>query len=205
MRNGTALLFAALMVLTATGCAKKPDSAPDSGGGVPSGGSVSDRDRLQGVWIIESKDEGDFKREAGMDRGDRFQFQGDQLIRIEAKDDPGERFSLTLDPSKDPKWMTLIRLDSSGKPIPATPKHREPLNEEWIYRFDGEALIVAESMTIEKSSRPTEFKARALSIPKFGQPLVPSVTLWQLKKTNEPFFQPVPPRPPPAPHGGTGK
>jgi uncharacterized protein (TIGR03067 family) len=142
MRNRTVLLFAALTALT-VGCTKKPDSVPDSGGGVPGGGSVSDRDRLQGVWIIESKDEGDFKREAGMDRGDRFQFQGDQLIRIEAKDDPGERFSFTLDPSKDPKWMTLIRLDSSGKPIPASLKNREPLKEEWIYKFDGEALIVA--------------------------------------------------------------
>jgi len=192
MRMEFFLLFVALLGVAAVGCTTKSDTASTQVN-ANTGEDVSDRDRLQGVWKIELIDSGDFKRESDKDRGDRFQFEGDRLTRTETKDDSGEKFIFTLDLSKDPKWMTLRRMDPNWMPIPATPENPEfMMIEECIYRFENETLIVAGGLAISngKSSRPTEFKARSWA-PQFGKPIEPGVILWRLKKTNESIIKPI--------------
>lgn len=94
--------------------------------------------------------------------------------------------------------MTLTLQDAGGQG-----KNPFPIVEEWIYKFEGEDLIVALGAPIDpwKSSRPAQFKAQAWIGSRAGQPVVPSVFLWKLKKTDEPFFQPRPRES----RGGSGK
>jgi uncharacterized protein (TIGR03067 family) len=189
MRTETCLLLANLIMVFTTGCNKKPEQPPSIksdlvGNGEP---SVSDVDRLQGVWRIESVDLGDLKKVLPPDRGALFRFEGDLFTRIEAQGDPGETFTFTLDASRNPKWMTLVRRTHTSTPAQATAK--EPLlREEQIYQLQGDELMVAGSIAVdlETSSRPGEFQARPWAHPQFGKPTLPGIIVWRLKKTHEP-------------------
>jgi uncharacterized protein (TIGR03067 family) len=196
MRKGIFFFIGVSIATVVVGC-QKPSVSTGNGNEGSGDGNQSDRDRLQGVWLFESIDTGDAKMKMEKSRDARIQFQGDKVIITESKNDSGEWFSMSLDTTKEPKWMTLKRLDSSGNPLPQTLANANPINEEWIYKFDGDALNIAIGAPIDpwKSSRPTDFKAQAWVVPKNGQAASPSVMLWHLKKTDEPVFKPAPAKP----------
>lgn len=183
-----------LLSITA-GCQKKTDAGRDNETEQKS--NVSDGDRLLGVWSFESVDSGDEKRKMSKDPEARVQFQGERVIITESKNDPGERFTLLLDETKNPKWMTLMPRIQAEKSTPTTRLKVEPPNEEWIYKFEDDSLIVAVGAPIDpwKTSRPTDFKAQMWVVAKAGQSSLPSVILWRLKRTSDPFFQPAPTAP----------
>jgi len=174
MRTAALLLFAAL---TASACQKKPD-AP--GGGA----SVSDHDRLQGVWMIESADDGSQSNAPPPDdmKDDRLQFEGDHLTIVGPRD--RVRFSFALETSSDPKAIVLTELGDDGRP--------QSEKSEWIYKFDGDVLVVA--VPREAGGRPTEFRTRSGSSEQPGRPREIGCTAMRLRKADEKPADVPPPR-----------
>jgi uncharacterized protein (TIGR03067 family) len=203
-RNLSFMVLVALMsVATTTGCGKKPDSTPSenrTGDGNTSAGS--DLDRLQGVWAVESWDianeepkdkDGkvdakqkamfeDFKKEfLNAMKNARFQFQGNKLgILVE---DRWERGSIKLDEKSNPKGIILTHLDEKGEPMKIVGKERP--NDEAIYKFEGDLLVIA--LPMGDGSRPTEFKPRADNFDEKTKKREAGVAVVTLKKTNEPI------------------
>jgi len=201
MRNITILLLAVLIGLT-IGCGQKPSATlPWSGPEQITG--VSDLERLQGVWAVESMDMGDPKWLPPEDvtKSVRFQFQGNRLNMI-AKG-IWERSSFTLHETVDPKVMTLIQVNDMGEPR-KRPMTSEPKKKEQLYKFEGDLLVIAFCEGSD-GPRPTEFKARSGNLnPK--KPEEYAIVLIKLKKTNEePKTDPGPQKMPAFTNRGTSR
>jgi uncharacterized protein (TIGR03067 family) len=208
---GLLLAFVVLAVLI--GCSKKTE---------PAAPVITDKDRLQGVWAVEWIDRGRGATEADLEKLVSTKEEKEELAweldrvrqgRIEFKAErvtmalsgwEREEFTFALDETQDPKVMILTvpppkteqrpaRL-GTGKSAGPPPAERPPPDErlEWIYKFDGEVLIIA---LIEGGARPTQFKARRKVNPT-GEP---GVTVLTLKKTE------IPPKPDPGPRYPTTK
>jgi uncharacterized protein (TIGR03067 family) len=163
MRTPVRLTALALLAALAAGCGKK---TPDSGAPTPeTPAAKTDKDRLQGVWAVEAFEFADPDRKPrDKDADCRLQFEGDRLvIRI----DPWEEFSFTLDESKEPKALLLTQLDrTTGKPYRHVTKRTgqadevgPELKEEWIYKLDGDKLVVA-LVRNGRGQRPTALKTQ---------------------------------------------
>jgi uncharacterized protein (TIGR03067 family) len=175
-------IFALLLLtaVTAVGCSKKPDTASDSGTT-----ASGDQSRLQGVWAVESLDAGapieDLKLEELLKT--RFQFQGERLSIVDGKH--WERMSISLQEKSDPKVMVMTELNEKGEPeriMVTANKSLDPKKQEWIYKFEGDLLVIA--IAKDEGARPTEFKGRARSFEP-GKPEVAPIFVVKLKKTNE--------------------
>lgn len=178
------LAMFALALAAPAGCGKKAETGAPSGAG-------GDRDKLQGTWAIEGIDEGGPMRAADIEdaAGVRLKFDGDRLT-IVVDGEVEERFTFATDESANPKALKLTEvLDADARPrfasYPGTkraggpPPAREPEKKEWIYKLDGDKLVVAFSNKGD-GPRPTEFKGRARE----GEQ--PRVTVVTLKKTDAP-------------------
>jgi uncharacterized protein (TIGR03067 family) len=194
-----------LMTLTAfaAGCDRKPGAQSDPEGGPQAGDS--DRDRLQGVWAVEKYEAGDPERSPSPEevKAFRFHFDGNKL-RI--RDDGEVASSFVLDTASNPKVMIVTALDENGRPRKGFASEGVD-RSEWLYKFDGEALVLA---VVEGPTRPSNFTPR----PPAGRPpaiivtpgtgpktvkddnYVPAVNVLRLKKSNE-----TPPAPKPRPEG----
>jgi uncharacterized protein (TIGR03067 family) len=200
MRIFALLLLASLTGLAAVGCRKKPDPASDSGTAVS-----GDQSRLQGVWSIEAVDTGDPKDVPAPEefQKTRFQFQGNRLNIVDGH--RWTRMSFSLQENSDPKVMVMTELNEKGEPeriMVSVNKSRDPEKHEWIYKFEGDLLVIA--VTKGEGSRPTEFKARAGSFVVGKE--VEAIIIAKLKKTSE--APPTDPGPRPvttAPFRGTSK
>ncbi|AMV28979.1 hypothetical protein VT84_31585 [Gemmata sp. SH-PL17] len=182
-------LFAVLIALGA-GCKKTEPSSSATGGGASETNSngpspdnaLSDKERFQGVWKAASADNGKGPKELSGDRVPRLQVEGDRLSLRESATDPGEPHVATWDSTKNPKTLTLNTIEPGGKPSARAA-------QVWIYKFEGDAIVVAFS----DGTTPTEFKAQVPS----QKPPAPMVTVLRFTKTTEkPVAQPVkPPQP----------
>ncbi|MBM3979318.1 MAG: TIGR03067 domain-containing protein [Planctomycetes bacterium] len=190
----------ALALAALAGCGKKAETGAPSGAG-------GDRDRLQGTWAIETFDEGRHQNHAKYETLEdvrppnpadpediaavRLTFDGDRLT-IALYGETKDALTVVLDETANPKVLKLTEvLDADarprgtfagtkrGGPAPA----REPEKQEWIYKFDGDKLVVAFSKGGD-GPRPTEFKARLRSEENGKE--VPRVTVVTLKKTDAP-------------------
>jgi uncharacterized protein (TIGR03067 family) len=185
MRLCACLLLGSLLTFAA-GCGKK-DAA------------VSDQDRLQGVWKVEVFDTGREEKMNDKDKEElakvRLAIKGDRLYFIEPEGYAKEE-TFVIDTTKDPKHITLTRLDDDGKPRKRRDwKDGKPVEgdieiTENIYKFDGDKLVLALSDGIDKAPRPTEFKSRPF--PKFdpnkkNETDRYAILLLTMAKTTEPF------------------
>ena len=206
MRTTAFVLLATLTAFVA-GCGKKPGPQSGPEGDAPQGGS--DQDRLQGVWAVEKFDAGDPERVPPPEelKAFRFHFDGGKL-RI--RDDGDFASSFVLDTASNPKVMIVTALDENGRPRKRFASE-EIDRSEWLYKFDGEALVLA--VVEGPGQRPSNFTPR----PSSGRPpaivatpgkgphtvkddnYVPAVHILRLKKTNE-----APPTPKPRPNIPTG-
>jgi uncharacterized protein (TIGR03067 family) len=160
------VLFA--FAVTLAGCGKNPApvvTTPDA--------SLSDKDRFQGVWKLESSDAGYGLKEAQEGNNARFQVVGDIASIRESATDPGEPYTASWEPEKNPKVMTLIPIGPEGKPRPGDTRR-------WIYKFEGDTLVVAYGFA---SAPPPDFR------PDPGN----GVLVLRYTKTNEqPVTKPTP-------------
>lgn len=195
-------LCAVALAVAVGGCKKK---APDTGEPSPPAPAGGDRARLQGMWTIEALDDGSpaTEKEREKLKDARLKFEGDTLTINERAEDI--KFTFALDESKAPKVMTLTEA-GERRPSRATfagtkrggsapPAGAEPpaaaRKWQWIYKFEGESLVVAFVKDGgDSGSAPTEFKSRK---GEFGpDKRVPAITVITLKKTDVP----APPREP---------
>jgi uncharacterized protein (TIGR03067 family) len=176
MRTTALVLFVALTAFAA-GCGKKPDPAPEpvGGGGPP---APTDKDRLQGVWKVESIDV-DLKHRNKPRPNEfktvRFQFEGDRLT-LAQYGFVQSRTTFTLDPSQNPRVMTVTPARGND------PGFLIAVSGEWLYKFEGETLVLA--VTKGSGPRPTEFKPHAP--PEMTVPVrLQEVEVYTLVKTDE--------------------
>jgi uncharacterized protein (TIGR03067 family) len=126
----------------------------------------SDLERLQGMWeIVEFRT----AREGDGPNGEKQQairlvFAGDRLT-ISVGTDWKEHFTVSLDPTKDPRHMTLV--EESGRPLGTARAGTGPQRaagpgerSEWIYKFEGDTLVIA--VADPDSPRPTEFTPKGI-------------------------------------------
>ena len=196
--------------VAALGCGKATPPADAPGAITP---TASDRERLQGVWRVEWIDGGGGSEAemlaAGISKEEvatyrehlrkgRTEFKGDRVI-MTWLDMRGE-FVVVLDETKQPKWMTLTEIPvaapKDSEPVVASDP-RPPEKREWIYKLDGDLLIVA---YVFEGERPTELKARA------RKPGVPHVNVMTMKKLGPAELEPRPDAPArPKSESGTAK
>ena len=165
----------------------------------------ADYKKLQGAWRIDTFDNGRTNRpeaEKARDLEDlkyvRFQFEGNRMTIL---DNGREEFTtrFALDEKQDPKVMAHLRA-SADEPARGTargttrstfrgtsrsgdaPTSQDPNTWKWIYKFDGDALVVAFTRD-DKKAPPKEFKARP-DVSEPGKPDVSGVVLMTLKKVN---------------------
>lgn len=127
----------------------------------------SDLERLQGMWEIVEFQTANPRGGPDADKRQaiRLTFVGNKLI-ISIGTDWKEHFTVTLDPTKEPKQMTVVEVrdgsaaaaDRSGT---ATEHAASAGGEraEWIYKFDGDTLVIA--VADPNVPRPTTFTPRA--------------------------------------------
>jgi uncharacterized protein (TIGR03067 family) len=105
----------------------------------------SDVERLQGAWQgVDIKCVGATLTPAEV-RSLRFEFTGNKVTSSHMQKGPVQGGSFTLDPTKDPKEITV-------KPEPDS-----TFSVEGIYRFDGDRLVVCMPMFGAPKARPTQF------------------------------------------------
>lgn len=169
----TAVLLAACAAL-AGGCAQKsriPGTPEDAG---PD--AAADRAKLQGVWAIESLELPNGEKADERVKDVRFVFDGIKFRIAEQGRSYSEQFAYALDTTVKPKVLILTELNADGTPYraatargtfraPATARGataagaQYPVDrQEWIYKFDGDSLVVA-FRAGRTGGRPTDFKA----------------------------------------------
>lgn len=139
MRTLTLLaLFAVAIAITGCGKNTEQSVAPEIKVN-PDAPQGPDKDRFQGVWRLDSRLEVSESRRGWVSaegNNARFQFVGDTMSRRESVTDPGELFAATWEPEKNPKLLTLVPIGADSKPQPGDTKR-------WIYKFEGDTLIIA--------------------------------------------------------------
>lgn len=143
--------FALLAALLA-GCGKKPEEpkgdSPPSGKSDPPKPQISDKERMQGVWVGVSIETPKGTKEMSGDSAARFQVVGDIVALRDSLKDDGVRFRTTWDEKASPKQMSLQPLDAWGGVI------ERMANRDSLYKFEGDTLLVA----IGFKARPKDFK-----------------------------------------------
>jgi uncharacterized protein (TIGR03067 family) len=162
-------LLALLPLLALVGCrgAQPGNRSADAAQAGP------DSARLQGMWeIIEFRTArpGDGPDQSKL-QAIRLTFAGDRLT-ISVGNQWSESFQVILDPTKDPKHMTVIEAGVRTPVGPATSRGTTvrvgtarsggsvgPLERsEWIYKFEGDHLVIA--VADPGAPRPTDFNPR---------------------------------------------
>ncbi len=193
MHKFAAFVLLVALVASGAGCKRKAEPTAPS-----ADVSTADRDRLQGTWGIETFDDGRAEELSPAEKAQydertrqvRFRFAGDKLTIVSEGRETVMMFS--LGETQTPKVMKMTE-SADATESRATfrgtrrgdgpPAKREPEVNTWIYKFDGETLVIALVKGDDKE-RPTEFKARA---PEYGPgKFVAGVTLVTLKKTDVP-------------------
>jgi uncharacterized protein (TIGR03067 family) len=105
----------------------------------------SDGDRLQGVWQAVAVERIGKAPTPDEVRSIRFEFTGNKITSTHLQKGAPQRSVFTLDPTKDPKQITVKLAPDSTFSV------------EGIYRFDGERLIVCMPMFDIPKARPTKF------------------------------------------------
>lgn len=182
MRMTNLLLLLALPVLA--GCNNSNGAPPDKE-------TQAEMDRLSGVWKVVSLDAGApidgwnkaEPRVAIKEKEAYFIFLDGQKARMM------ERFSIDIDPSKNPKEfkVTVLEEDGTRRPRWSSTVKSGPKGPDnrvlGIYQFDGDKLVLAfdtsRGQTPEEDVRPTSFEAKA---DKSGRLRVALITL---EKTEE--------------------
>jgi uncharacterized protein (TIGR03067 family) len=160
MRLAAFLVFAGLTGL-AVSCGKTDPGPPpfaDDGPDV-----TADRNRLQGVWAIDTIETGkEIDQSVEAVDAVRLTFTPDLLTMREKGRSPPENYRFVLATAREPKLLRLILVGDDGEPTPrrdAKTKEAGLQPWEWLYKFDGDALVVA----FRKGSdpRPHDFKAQS--------------------------------------------
>lgn len=185
MRPAALVLLAALAL--AAGCRTKTEP------GTPKSVALTgDLALIQGEWRLHSVDE-----ERGPPIGPypphvafRVRFDGDTCTVNESGNWPS-RFTVTLLEDRDPKVMKLTEIvETTGKRYGSTRRNadrqtpRDPDRLEWLYKFDGEHLVVAfhpGAMT----PAPAELKAREPKL-ESGKLKAPGVVVLTLQRVEDP-------------------
>jgi uncharacterized protein (TIGR03067 family) len=150
----------ALLAALLAGCGKKPEepkgdgptpgkSDPPKGKTDPPKPQLSDKERMQGVWVGVSFESVKGTKEMSGDKAARFQVVGDVLALRESVTDDGERFNTTWDDKANPKQLVLQPLDAWGEVM----KERAP--KKSIYKFEGDVLVIGEGA---RGDAPADFK-----------------------------------------------
>jgi uncharacterized protein (TIGR03067 family) len=196
MRSFKLLTLLVVFTTAAVGCSKKTEPETPSGGG-----SSTDRDKLQGLWALESIEDGrpDTPRRQEEIKNSRVKIEGDKLTIFAEGDEM--KFTFTVDEAQNPKVIALTEVVEGGRSRRSSPTYsgtrkaapepaREPEKSNWIYKFEGDKVVVAFFKGDDKG-QPTEFKARAGKFePGKNEPGIIVITL---KKTDSPP-PPVEPR-----------
>jgi uncharacterized protein (TIGR03067 family) len=163
------ITFCGLVVAaTALGCGKSEPTARDT----------TDKDRLQGVWAVESVECGvelaPQARQRMMDS--RLHVHNDRFSLGEG--DNWEFSTFAADWNREPKGLILFECGPDGKPIgPTGGLSPPPRTRGWLYKFEGDKLVLAFLRASDMNSvpPPADFKVEA------GQ----DVMVLRLAKTNE--------------------
>jgi len=229
-----------LILAAVTGCGTPQATGPADIGP----GAAADRAKMQGVWSIESFDNGELDKLTPEEKTKfldqfkktRLQFQKELFSIIEREQH--FQFLFTLDTTQDPRVLRLTELYDDGLMRGGSastarsgtyrgtagnvgtyrgtaagnigtskggtsfgtnkggtyrtgsgrdgPGSVDAERVEWIYKFDGDTLVIA--LTKGSDKRPTEFKPQARSGANGG------VTVVKLKKTDEAFIAAPTPR-----------
>lgn len=156
----------------------------------------SDKERLQGVWAVESIESSDpvFKQPPDLAKNLRYHFVGDRLVVTRQGEMRGFE-TVSLDSNKSPKCMDIASYNQKGEPsgeITPGPKGETITIQskgQWIYKFAGDSLVLAVTEWDRVGYRPTDFKPLASEVKRddTGQRVVrPEVLIVTLKKLNEP-------------------
>lgn len=161
------ILSPMVLLFALVGCSKN----------APTTARNTDKDRLQGVWAVESV-EGDELSPPERQRmtAARLHVQGERFTLGEG--DNWEFSTFVTDWVREPKTLILYEVNadgsspSAGRGIPKPARTRS-----WIYKFDGDKLVLAFLRTsgTDSAPAPADFKAEA------GK----NVVILRLVKTNE--------------------
>jgi uncharacterized protein (TIGR03067 family) len=156
--------FALLPLLALVGC-----SGAEPGNRSAEEQVGPDEQRLLGMWeVIEFQ----AARPGEGPAPDKLQairlvFTSDRLT-ISVGTEWKEHFQYTIDPTRDPKWMTVVEEDGRPRPTPGTNRTTAPAaaypggeRSEWIYKFEGDTLVIA--VADPGAPRPLDFTPRAFS------------------------------------------
>lgn len=185
-RFGFFIPLVALAALVA-GCSKEAEPAT-SAGEPPRGAPVWDRDRLQGVWAVESvaaDPPTDAPRPEDV-KTMRYRFQDDRLS-VENRGRVTERYTVTVMGEEEPPVLSLTLANEKWEAarIQVGPKDfRTPENLEWPYKFDGDKLVLA--VTTEPGRPAPDFKPRKRVSGRQGVPAVVIVTLTPMTEASPP-------------------
>jgi uncharacterized protein (TIGR03067 family) len=132
------------------------EGAPQGGTGQGVGSTPKvphDLARLQGIWRVEKYDAADpiTAPPPAVLATMRYSFEGKKLqVERNILDKKiTETFTFELDLNSDPRGMLVTRVDEAGKPLQAP----YIANEQWIYKWDGDDLVLAKS----GPNRPSAF------------------------------------------------
>jgi uncharacterized protein (TIGR03067 family) len=161
----------ALLTLTAAlvGC---------SSSAAPTAREPTDNDRLQGVWAVESVESGTAiapeERQRTMDS--RLHVHGNRFSL--GAGDNWEFSTFAADWTQEPKKLLLFECGPDGKPIgPTGGLLPPPRTRGWLYKFEGEKLVLAflRERDLDSVPPPADFRTEA------GQ----NVMVLRLVRTNE--------------------
>lgn len=181
----TTRLLALLPLVALVGC--RGAEPGDRGDPVPPG---SDLERLQGMWEIvdfQTARPGDGPNPEKQ-QAIRLAFAGDKLtITVGSPTDWKEQFTVSLNASADPRQMTLVELTGPSAPKATAARTGEPERSEWIYKFEGDTLVIA--VADPGAPRPTDFSPRGVRGAGGTAPATATgyrVDVVRLRKTNYP-------------------
>jgi uncharacterized protein (TIGR03067 family) len=183
-----ALLAAFVTLVALAGCG--PRSAPE----VLSPELSGDSGKLQGLWAVESAGDGRHSSGEWLEelRTGRLKFDGNRLTL--AARETVIKFTFTVDEDRNPKVLALTEVVEGEPKVRFGPKGAGPTSSSgpqqwnWIYKFEGETLVVAFEKFGKAGEHPTEFAARP-PVLEPGKLPVPGVTVLRLKL----IAAPIPP------------
>jgi uncharacterized protein (TIGR03067 family) len=119
----------------------------------------SDKDNLQGTWVLVLAEFGGMKIEPPKGKETLFTFKGD---KVTTTGDPGEKDvegTFKLDENKKPKEIDLV--------VPKQDKPKETETMKGIYQLDGDTLKMATPEAGPSGPRPTSFDGKEVVVTTF--------------------------------------
>jgi uncharacterized protein (TIGR03067 family) len=119
----------------------------------------SDKDNLQGTWVLVLLEDGGMKVEPPKGKETAFTFKGDKFTTT---GDPGEKDvegTFKLDENKKPKEIDLV--------VPKVDKPKETETVKGIYQLDGDTLKMATPRASTSGPRPTSFDSKEVVVTTF--------------------------------------